>query len=369
MKWNPIALVVFCFIASFLGSWAFINSGLVKSNAADTIAENRETLVLQEGEIVAEVAKKVSPSVVSIVTETQSRGYFGIESQSGAGTGIIISKDGYVLTNKHVIPEGTGTVQIVGSDGTTYDNVTLVGRDPLNDIAFLKIQNVNNLTEAKLGDSSTAIVGQKVVAIGNALGQFQNTVTSGIVSGIGRPIETSDELGTSVERLENLLQTDAAINPGNSGGPLVNLKGEVVGVNTAVAQQAEGIGFAIPINAAKGMIKTVLERGKVERAYLGVRYTDITPEIVKSRNLSVKEGALLFAGENQNAISGGSPAEQAGLRTGDIIIKVDNTQVTHNNSLGVLLAQHVPGDTVTLTILRDGKEQTINAKLGTAPSF
>jgi serine protease Do len=369
LKMNPLVLVFFCFVASFLGSYVFVNSGLVRTSADDSIVQNREKIVLQEGEIVADVAKKVSPSVVSIVTETQARGFFGIESQSGAGTGIIISKDGYVLTNKHVIPAGTDSVQVIGSDGTTYDNVTLVGRDPLNDIAFLKIQDVNNLTPATLGDSGTAIVGQKVVAIGNALGQFQNTVTSGIISGIGRPIETSDEIGASVERLENLLQTDAAINPGNSGGPLVNLKGEVVGINTAVAQQAEGIGFAIPINATKGMIKGVLENGKAERAYLGVRYTDLTPEIVKSQNLPVKEGAYVYAGENENAVSSGSPAADAGIQNKDIIVKVDNTQVTHNNSLSVILGQHQPGDTVTLTINRGGKEQTIKATLDTAPSF
>ena len=365
--WNRVALVLFCFIASFFGAWVFLASGLVKPVSDESINQNREKLVLQEGELVADVAEKVGPSVVSVVTQQVTAGFFGTETQSGAGTGIIVSKDGYVLTNKHVIPAGTESVKVVTSDGTTYENVSVIGRDPLNDIAFLKIQNVSNLTPALLGDSGSIEVGEKVVAIGNALGQFQNTVTSGIISGISRPVNAGDEF-TGVERLENLLQTDAAINPGNSGGPLVNLKGEVVGVNTAIAQGAEGIGFAIPINAAKGLLRTVLESGKVERAYLGVRYMDITPDLASSRDLPVKEGAYLFNGESQNAIAANSPAAEAGLKTGDIIKKVDESDVTRRNSLGILLAEHVPGEEVTLTILRDGQEQTVKVTLGSLPS-
>lgn len=355
-------LVFLCFLASFLGSWAFISSGLVKPATETTITESRER-VMAEGEVVSDVAKTVSPSVVSILTESvASGGFFGPTAQEGAGTGIIISEDGYVLTNKHVIPEGVQSVTVVLQDGKTYENVSVIGGDPLNDIAFLKIKDAKDLTVAKLGDSSSMRVGQKVVAIGNALGQFQTTVTSGILSGTGRPVTASDGTLSGTEQLENLFQTDAAINPGNSGGPLVNLNGEVIGINTAVAENAEGIGFAIPINDAKGLIKGVLESGEIKRAYLGVRYIAITPEVVERFNLGRSKGAYI-GGTDSSPIIAGGPAEKAGLRSGDIITKVNGKELGDRVTLVSELSQFVPGDEVTLTIFRDGKEQTVEVTL------
>lgn len=360
-----IATLLIGFFAGLAGSYVMVSSGLV-TPGSQTISNNRDTVVVQEGEVVADVATKASPSAVSITTQSlsQRQSMFGPSVQQGAGSGIIISKDGYVLTNKHVVPEGTTRVTVVAADGTRYDNVSVIGRDAINDLAFLRIKGVTNLTPLAIGDSTSVKVGQKVIAIGNALGEFQNTVTLGIISGIGRPIQaSSDGSGSGAESLENLFQTDAAINPGNSGGPLLNLQGEIIGINTAVAQDAQGIGFAIPINDARGLIRSVLETGKVTRGLLGVRYVAIDNQLAKQRKLPTTEGALLRGGEGAAAVIPGSGAAKAGLKDGDIIIKVNDDRITSGNSLAGLLGQYKPGEVVTLTILRDGKEMTVQATL------
>ncbi len=353
-----LVILFFCFVASFLGSWVFLSSGLISSrNAVSTV----NTVVSSDEQVTSKVAQKVSPSVVSVTTTLiTTTGYYQTASE-GAGTGVIISKDGYILTNKHVI-NGASEVSIVMNDGSVHHNVKLVGVDPLNDIAFLKITDPpRGLVPANLGNSSKVKVGQKVLAIGNALGEFQNSVTSGIVSGIGRPI-TADNGSSQGESLENLLQTDAAINPGNSGGPLVNLNSEIIGINTAVAADSQGIGFAIPINAAKGLVKGLLATGKVQRAYLGVTYVSITPAIAEKLNLPVKKGAYVYQ-ENSSSVIGNSPAAKAGLKDKDIIVKVGNTEVDQNNALSLLLAQYTPGDKVTLTVLRDGQKKEMDVTL------
>jgi len=357
-------LLFFCFLASFLGSWVFLSTGLVKQDASQTINNNRDDIVLQEGEVVADVAKKVSPSVVSLVGSAENaRGLGAAVKQQVSGTGIIISEDGYIVTNKHVL-EGASinNISAVLSDGTRYDNVKKVGEDPLNDIAFLKIEDANNLTPAILGNSRNVDIGQKVVAIGNALGQFKNTVTSGIISGIGRPVVTQSSDGQ--EKLEGLFQTDAAINPGNSGGPLVNLAGEVIGINTAVAAEAQGIGFAIPINTVKGLVKGVIANGKIERPYLGIQYIAITPEVAAEFGLSAKRGAYIFNANGNSAVVTGGPAANAGVRDKDIITKVNDMPVNERNSLAGLLSEFVPGEKVNITILRDGQQRALEVTLG-----
>ena len=208
-------------------------------------------------------------------------------------------------------------------------------------------------------------VGDKVVAIGNALGQFQNTVTSGIISGYGRDVEAGDVAGSTTEQLQDLFQTDAAINEGNSGGPLVNINGEVIGMNTAVAGNAQNIGFAIPVNDLSGLIKSVLATGKLERPYLGVHYISITDDYATAKNLPVKRGA--FISTTSNSVISGSPAADAGLEPGDIITKVNNTNIDENNSLSTLLGRYPVGQKVSLTIVRDSKTQTVSATLGAAP--
>lgn len=352
---GALIFLVVASAAGFVGAAVYDQFG-GSSNAVLT----RDKVVMQEGEAVAEVAKKVSPSVVSIVTSQTAQTLFGYNvQQEGAGTGIIISKDGYVITNKHVVSDTTNSVQIVAADGTQYKSVKFVGADPTNDIAFLKIEGVDNLTPVELGDSSQMQVGQKVVAIGNALGEYQNTVTTGIISALSRPVTASDGQN-STETLDDLLQTDAAINPGNSGGPLVNLAGEVIGINTAVVTDAEGIGFAIPVNDVKGMVKTLLATGKVVKPFVGVRYVPVTAAIAKEMNLSVKNGALIYSGDGTTPIVSGSPAEKAGLRDKDIIVKVDNTHIDSTHPFASVIAQYSPGDVIKITYIRDGKESTVS---------
>lgn len=335
-------------------SSSFITSG----NDGNTSTTNQETTI-------ASIAEKVGPSVVSIVTKSQARSYYGTTSQEGAGTGIVVSANGYVITNNHVV-ENAQNVSIVDSEGVEYDDVTVVGRDPLNDVAFLKINSSATFKPATLGNSSTIRIGQQVVAIGNALGQYNNTVTSGIISGVGRPI-TADAGNGQTESLTDLIQTDASINPGNSGGPLLNMAGQVIGINTAIAENANGIGFSIPINSTKGVLAGVLENGKVSRAYMGVNYLSITPEVAKEYKLSTRDGAYVYAA-NGSAVAANSPAEKAGIKNGDIITKVNNEAINDQGGLSSIIGQFKPGDTVTITYLREGKEQTTKLSFETYSS-
>jgi len=340
-------------VGGSLGSYSFIKY------FASAVPTAKQQLVVNETSSVIDVAAKVSPSVVSITTKQLAQGFFGRTQQvEGAGTGIIVTADGLILTNKHVVPAGTSTVTVVDSNGKQYTDGQVISRDPVNDIAFIRIK-ASGLPAAQLGDSSNVKVGQKVVAIGNALGQFQNSVTEGIISGVSREIAAGDETGTASEVLQNVFQTDAAINSGNSGGPLVNLAGQVIGMNTAVASQnAQNIGFAIPINDIKNDISSVKSQGKIVRPYLGVRFVALTKDVATSNNLSVNSGAWLQSDSSGSAVVPGSPAEKAGLKDGDIITKVAGTTIDGTHSLQTLVSNHKVGDKVDLNIIRDGK--TIN---------
>ena len=364
-KQKKLAIIIVAVIAlAWLGVGATMLVRWLDGGQQPEVSDQGSNVVISQKEAdLAELVEKTSPTVVSIVTsQVSGQGFFQQEVE-GAGTGIVISEDGYILTNKHVISEAR-SVQVVMSDGTRHSDVTVVGSDPLNDIAFLKIKNVSDLKVATLGDSGAMRVGQDVIAIGNSLGQYQNTVTSGIVSGLGRPVTAaSSELNSRVESLTDLLQTDAAINPGNSGGPLINSAGQVVGINTAIAADAQGIGFAIPINAAKGMIRGVIANGKVEKAYLGVQYVAITPDVRTEYKLSVDQGALVRSGSG-SAVESNGPADKAGIKDGDIITKVNEKYVGKQGGLGSLVAEFMPGEKVTLTIIRDGKEQQKTLTLG-----
>lgn len=359
-----IVLILVC-IGLGVGGLALYNHMSAPANDAavtkhSTTANDGNKIVTQEEADISSVAEKVSPSVVSVLTTSQSGSFYGSSSEEdGAGTGIIVGKNGYIMTNKHVV-SGANTVSVVLSDGTSYDNVQVVGTDPLNDVAFLKIPNVSNLPVAELGDSTTIRVGQQVIAIGNSLGQYQNTVTAGIISGTGRPV--SAQAGDSVENLTDLIQTDAAINPGNSGGPLLNLQGQVIGINTATVEDAQGIGFAIPIGATKGILKGVLASKGVQRAYLGVNYVPITADVAQHYNLSVKQGAYVYNG-NQSAIVSGGPAARAGIQNKDVITKVNGLAVGQRGSLSTLVGEYAPGDTIQLTVLRGGQTMTLNVTL------
>ncbi len=357
---GAVLLVLLCFIAGFGGGYTALRLNDVVM-IDRSFGNDGNNLVVNEEETIADIAKRVSPSVVSITTTGQKYSFFGDQVEEGAGSGFILSADGLVLTNKHVVKDST-KLTVIGSDGALYDKVEIIGTDPLNDLAFLKIKGVKNLKPVKLGDSSSVSVGQKVIAIGNSLGEFQNTVTSGIISGTGRPIYAQE--GGRVESLTDLLQTDAAINPGNSGGPLVNLAGQVIGVNTAIAEDAQSVGFSIPINAAKGIIKHLNKTGKVERAYLGVNYIQITPEVAREYDLPVTKGGYVFR-EDGTAISSGSPAQKAGIKDKDIITKVGDLVVGKHGSVASLVSEYATGDTVKITVLRDGKSIEMTVKLAT----
>lgn len=362
-------LLLVCLSLGFLGGWLGSRSRSVDSNSKAA----RQQVVTSESQLISEIAKTVGPSVVSVTVTSQSAGFFGSSQAQSAGTGFIISKDGVIVTNRHVVSGNPSSISITLSDGTKYTDVTLLGAtnegDSL-DIAFLKVKDTKGkqLTPATLGDSSKVKVGDKVVAIGNALGQFQNTVTSGIISGYGRSVEAGDQSGGSSESLQNLFQTDTAINPGNSGGPLVNTSGEVIGINTAVAGNAENIGFAIPINDVQGLINSVLKQGKLLRPYLGVRYVSLTDDLAYQYNLNVKRGAYLAPSSRGDSVVADSPAQKAGLKEKDIITKIDNTAIDENNSLTSILGRHSVGDRVSLTIIRDGKQQQLSATLEAVPT-
>lgn len=316
-----------------------------------------------EGSI-ADVVDKVSGSVVSIVTSTKISSYFGGSyDSSAAGTGVIVSDSGYILTNKHVV-DGATSISVVLDDGTIYEDAKVAAVDPLNDIAFVKIEGATGLKVATLGDSKTISVGQQVIAIGNALGEYQNTVTSGIVSGTGRSLTATDSTGSMSERLSDMIQTDAAINSGNSGGPLVNAAGEVIGINTATSSSAENVGFAIPISSVKGMLSQLVEKGEAARAYVGTYGIEITAEVAKEYNLPVNAGAYLYSASSYSAILKDSPAAKAGLRDKDIITAVNGVKVGAAGSLSSLVGEYKPGDTVQLTVIREGKEIAVNVELG-----
>jgi len=370
--------VVILILVASLGA-GFVGGYYSNGNNPDSQSrETQQQIVSNESNLIAQIAKDVGPSVVSVnVTSTGvSNTLFGAQqfSQKSAGTGFIVSEDGVIVTNRHVIPDKTDNISVTLSDGTELEDVSVIGRtgasDPL-DIAFLKVNDKKgkDLKAAKLGDSSKVNVGDKVIAIGNALGQFQNTVTAGIISGYGRNIEAGDGSGSGSETLQNLFQTDTAINQGNSGGPLVNIKGEVIAVNTAVAGGgAENIGFAIPISDISGLVKSVLETGELLRPYLGVRYVSLTDDYAYQFNLDTKRGAYLAPVQGGSPIIKDSPADKAGLQEKDIIVKVDGTEINERNSLASALGRYSVGDKVQLNVVRGGNDMNIEVTIEAAKS-
>lgn len=376
VKNQKAAMVSLMLLASVAAGFAggYFGSGS-RTGLGQQSQQVQRQIIGNESDLVSQLASEVGASVVSVNVEGQAtrRTFFGDQSimQQSAGTGFIISNDGIVVTNRHVVPQGTSAVTLTLSDGTELDNVEVIGRTNENDsldVAFLKIKDKKgkDLKPIKLADSSKVKVGDKAIAIGNALGQFQNTVTAGIISGYGRSVEAGDQ--TSSESLQNLFQTDAAINQGNSGGPLVNINGEVIGINTAIAGGAQNIGFAIPINDIQGLIKSVLNKGKLERPYLGVRYVTLTDDYAYQFNLNTKRGAYIAPAQGQVSILPNSPAEKAGLKEKDIITKVNNDAIDEKNSLVSVLGRYGVGDKVKLTIVRDNKEMQIDVTLEAAPS-
>lgn len=329
----------------------------------------KQSVRLEESSAVIDAASKVSPAVVSIMASQKVQDYFGQVStqDTSGGSGFILTSTGLIVTNKHVVSE-QADYRVILNDGRIFP-ATVQATDPLNDLAIVKI-DAKDLPTVELGSSDTLKIGQSVIAVGNALGEFNNSVTYGVVSAEGRSINAGDSgssSGSTSERLTDLIQTDAAINPGNSGGPLVNLAGQVVGINTAIATTtggSVGIGFAIPIDSVRKVIDSVRTTGQIIRPYLGVRYVQVTKELQQIDNLSVSYGALVSRGQSgEPAVLSGSPAEKAGIKEGDIILEVNGEQVNENNSLPKRLSNYSVGDKVQIKFLRDGKETTVTVTL------
>lgn len=369
-----IILIIFYFlwntVSSYLPQYL---PGLIKTPILE-----QKIKVISEENITINAVKEVGPSVVTVIEQsTLGRGtiqlgpfqIFGLPNQNqeplnqSIGSGFIVSKDGLIVTNKHVVSHSGAKYQISTSNNKTY-NVKNIYRDPLNDIAVLKIdpqENQGNALKAvTMGNSANLQVGQFVVAIGTALGEFKNTVTTGVISGLGRGITAGDIYQGYAEKLDNVIQTDAAINPGNSGGPLVNSEGEVIGINTAIAQSGQNIGFALPINAVKESLDNFNKGGQFNRPYLGVSYNMITKDVALQNE--VVEGAYIAA------VVKDSPAEKAGIEAGDIIIKFDGKKLLGTDELANFIADKKPGDKVKITVWRDGENKDLQATLTTAPN-
>jgi serine protease Do len=338
--------------------------------------------VVTEESVTIDIVKNVGPSVVTVVEEappTASQDQslnigpfqiFGLPQQQAQpsgpqaiGSGFVVTADGLIATNKHVVSDIGGKYQIVTNDQKTYA-VQKIYRDPLNDIALLKVDLSQNpgktLKPVVLGDSSHLQVGQYVVAIGTALGEFNNTVTTGVISGLGRTITAGDEFQGYVENLNDVIQTDAAINPGNSGGPLVNSAQQVIAINTAVSQSGQNIGFALPISILQTSIDNFNKGGQFNRPYLGVSYNMLSQNVALLNN--VAQGAYV------ESVVSGSPADKAGIMQGDIITKFDGQAVDDNHELATLIAAKKVGDTVQIVVWRTGKTLDLNATLATAPN-
>ncbi len=334
--------------------------GPVGEAASTPNAENVSNVRIDESSAVIDAVEQVAPAVVTI----QATGG-GLLPSSGTGSGFIFDPNGWILTNKHVV-EDASDLTVTLNDGREFPG-EIYGIDTLTDLAIVKI-DATDLPVAPIGSSAHLEPGQVAIAIGNPFG-YENTVTTGVVSGLGRQITASGATQASAETLRNLIQTDAAINPGNSGGPLVNSAGEVIGVNTAVNQDAQGVGFAIPIDVAKPLLEQALAGDPLMRPWIGVYYVPVTPALAAEQDLPVEYGALIgsSAGGGQ-AIFPDSPAADAGLQDGDIIVGVDGTQVGADADLSTLILPYAPGDTITLRILRNNSVSEVEITLGELPA-
>lgn len=370
------------------------------ANQSSTIANATTTYYTPKDQYESDVmaaVKKVDPAVVSITVSENVpiiencpnslyynipqnfRQFFGTVptstpcktgktklEQVAGGSGFIISSNGLILTNKHVVANKNASYSVLMNNGKTY-TAKVLARDPNQDLAVVKI-NATGLPTVTLGDSNGLQLGQTAIAIGNALGEYSNTVSAGVVSGLERTVTASSPDTGAVETIQGVIQTDAAINPGNSGGPLVDLRGDVIGIDTAVASNAQNIGFAIPINQAKSIINSIESTGKIQAPFLGVRYEMVTSQLATQKKLPIAYGALITGDAKNPAVVSGSPAAKAGIKAGDIIVSVNGVKLNNGNSLGNLIDQHSAGDKVTLVINRGGKQLTMQVTLGTWPS-
>jgi serine protease Do len=394
------------FFGGVLGQQVIPGYTLRTGDTGTEIVQPVKTQLVSEESKIIEAIEKVSPAVVSIVITkdlriSKNRGFgmpfdffgndpffnqfFGQRGQQqapdeaekdefetrkvGGGSGFLVSEEGMILTNRHVVADEDADYTVVLNDGTEY-KAAVLSRDTFNDLAIIQIdpedgEKVSGLPTVKLGSSNALRVGQSVIAIGNPLSEFENSATSGIISAKGRAIVASDSRGRG-QNLSGLLQTDAAINPGNSGGPLVNLEGEVIGVNTAIAQSAQGIGFAIPMDDVKPIIASVKEHGRIIRPILGVMYVQLTEEMAEELEIGVDHGALLKGDGEQFAVIPNLPADKAGLLERDVILEVEGVVIDEDHSLVQEIMKHKPGDKVSLKVWRKNTVLTIEVELSEA---
>ena len=391
-------LILLVLLVSFVTSLVtgIVSVSLVSQNALspiqtisrviEKVSEPQQTPVIQnalpsEEELIVRLVKNVSPAVVSVVAardipviEQYFINLFGDNEflipqyrqkgterrQISSGTGFFVSADGLIVTNRHVVEDAAADYSVVTNDGKKIA-VKVLARDPVRDIAVLKVEGTEHAF-IPLGNSDGLNVGQTVVAIGNALGEFQNTVSVGVISGLRRTVVASG-LSSGPEILSQVIQTDAAINPGNSGGPLLDLAGRVIGINVAMAQGAENIGFSLPVNMVRKAVEDVKAEGKIVYPFLGIRYVMINPAVREERKLPVDYGALLLASGGELAVLKDSPAAKAGLQAGDIILEFGDSRVDQDHTLGDLIAQKRVGEKVKMKILRAGKEMIFEAAL------
>ncbi len=379
-------LVSLC--AGFFGG--YIGALRAKQGSAPVQDNSTKPVVITEQSAVIDVVKKANPAVVSIVISkdlSKVPGFgtdpfsddpfyqlFGFSRQTprsnptpnvqkiGAGSGFLVSADGLILTNKHVVDDENASYTVLTNDRKKYE-AKVLSRDPVNDLAILKIE-ITNAPVLTLADSSQIQIGQRVIAIGNSLGQYDNTVTTGVVSAINRSVTAGGSSGVA-EQLEGVIQTDAAINPGNSGGPLLDVLGQVIGINTAIDQEGQLVGFAIPANDVEHALDSFKKTGKITRPYIGVRYVLITPELAQSQKLPREYGALISRGETVSdvAVVPGSPADKAGLTENDIILAVDGIKIDEDHSLSSLLRNHQVGDVVGVQVYHRGEEKNVKITL------
>ena len=370
---------VFGFISSQTADFIFskiLNRG---SDSEKEIIIGKQKIIQEESAVI-DVVEKASPTVISIVItkdvpqfksyfEFFNRGWGGQQEEPetekqkvGGGSGFIVSADGMVVTNKHVVEDIEADYTVITSDGKEYP-AKVLARHPSVDVAIIKIEG-DNFPVLELGDSDSLKIGQTAIAIGNPLGEFSNSVSRGIVSGLKRDLVAGSGYGKT-ERLSNIIQTDAAINPGNSGGPLLNISGQAIGVNVAMAQGAENIGFALPINEVKKTIQQVKDNGKISIPFLGVRYIILNKSIQKENDLPFDYGALVLRGEKITdlAVVPGSPADKTDIVENDIILEINNEKITEKNQLSNIIVEYNAGDEVILKIWHKGEDKEVKVKL------
>ncbi|HUD08959.1 MAG TPA: trypsin-like peptidase domain-containing protein [Candidatus Saccharimonadales bacterium] len=387
---------VFGFMAAKIGQGKFSLSNILKKGQSQTgqsgNSDSGQTInVPSEESAVIQAVKTDSPAVVSIIIsknvpqtpdffsdpffdpfgfqqqqpqpQNQNQGNANQKQEIGAGSGFIVTSDGLVVTNKHVISDPSADYTVMTSDQKKYD-AKVQAIDPTNDLGILKI-NATNLPVLELGNATNLQIGQTVIAIGNSLGEFRNTVSKGVISGLKRNVNAGSDQSGQSELLSQVIQTDAAINPGNSGGPLLDIQGKVIGVNVAMAQGAENIGFALPVDLVKKDLASLKSSGKITQPYIGVRYVPIDAQIQKDNNLSFDYGALVVRGQQVTdfAVIPGSPADKAGIVENDIILEVNGTKVDADHPLANLLSQYGVGDTLTLKVWHKGNTSDVKVTL------